>query len=59
MLLLGFYKTYEPSSQISNQTRTSYLAWTCEVQGEGRTPNLGDLTGKLIGIEGGNIRFGG
>jgi len=31
----------------------------CDVHNEGNTPNFGERTGKLIGIEGGNIRLGG
>lgn len=31
----------------------------CEVHNEGNTPNFGERTGKLIGIDGGNIRLGG
>lgn len=35
------------------------MACICEVHNEGNTPNLGERTGKLIGIDGGNIRLGG
>jgi len=31
----------------------------CDVHNEGNTPNFGDRTGKLIGIDGGNILLGG
>lgn len=48
-----------PSSHISNQTSKSYLACICDVHNEGNTPNFGERTGKLIGIDGGNIRLGG
>jgi hypothetical protein len=48
-----------PSSQISNQTSTSYLACTWLVLGEGRAPNLGERTGWLMGMCGGSIRRGG
>lgn len=56
----GTYSPFGANSQISNHTRTSYFACTWEVLGDGKTePNFGDRTGWLIGIEGGNIRFGG
>lgn len=35
------------------------MACICEVHNEGNTPNFGERTGKLIGIDGGNIRLGG
>jgi len=35
------------------------LACICDVHNEGNTPNFGERTGKLIGIDGGNIRLGG
>lgn len=31
----------------------------CDVHNEGNTPNFGERTGKLIGIDGGNILLGG
>lgn len=56
----GTYSPFGANSQISNHTSTSYLAWIWEVDGDGSTlPNLGDRTGWLIGIDGGNIRLGG
>lgn len=55
----GTYSPFGASSQISNQTSTSTFAWMWAVQGDGKAPNLLDLTGREIGIEGGSILLGG
>lgn len=48
-----------PSSQISNQTSTSYFEWIWLVHGAGVIPYLVERTGRLMGMEGGCIRLGG